>query len=442
MLIEFLIAGILGIFTGVLVGLLPGLGAAAVTLMLYPFLINFSLAEIFIFYLALMNSTQYYGSISATVFGVSGEVSSLPAVRHGHQLFLNGQGNQALCYASTGSFFAALIGILMFVAIAVAFYSQFVFMLKGSVVLSLLSVALAIILLTSNKKIAAVIFGVLGAAAGQVGYNDLLDIRFLTFGIPQLDGGLSLFPIFCGLIIVPILLQQHRLSKSSSVPNNHRVSFKTRLRLLFDLQYWPSICRGGVIGFFVGLIPGCSYTVSSNIVDSVEGKLVGEDQKLKRLVAAEAANNSGSVSVLIPMLILAIPIVFSEAIILGIAESKGFGYTNSIEVFGQYFWPIVIVLISINLLNWVLSGVFYNAIIQLYRLISKYVYLIVFVISLVMMFWLGYQEHRFWFYVVSFVVSLIFGLLTIKYDNEKFVFVYTYFVSTIMSDEIYRQFLI
>jgi TctA family transporter len=174
----------------------------------------------------------------------------------------------------------------------------------------------------------------------------------------------------------------------------------------------------------------------------VEGKLVGNDQAVKRLVAAESANNSGSVSVLIPMLILSIPIVFSEAVILGIAESKGFSYTNSIEMFGQFFWPIVFVLIVINLINWLLSGVFYNAIISIYSVLSKYVYLIVAVISIVMMLWLGYHEHRFWFYIVSFFISLIVGMLTTKYDNEKFVFVYTYFVSTIMSDEIYRQFLI
>jgi TctA family transporter len=174
----------------------------------------------------------------------------------------------------------------------------------------------------------------------------------------------------------------------------------------------------------------------------VEGKLVGDDQAVKRLVAAESANNSGSVSVLIPMLILAIPIVFSEAVILGVAESKGFSYTNSIEMFGQFFWPIVFVLIVVNLINWLLSGVFYNAIIFIYSVLSKYVYLIVAVISLAMMLWLGYQEYRFWFYIVSFFISLIVGMLTTKYDNEKFVFVYTYFVSTIMSDEIYRQFLI
>jgi putative tricarboxylic transport membrane protein len=442
MVFELAIAGALGISTGILVGMLPGLGAAAVTLMLYPFLINFNLFEIFVFYIALMNSTQYYGSISATVFGVSGEVSSLPAVRHGHQLFLNGQGHQALCYASTGSFFASLIGISLFVLVAAVFYSQFVFMLKGSVVLSLLSLALVIILLTSGKKIAAIVFGVLGFVIGQVGYNDLLDFRFLTFGISQLDGGLSLFPIFCGLIIIPVLWQQYVLSKSKAGTHNCPVPLSTRLKLLFDLQYWPSIFRGGTIGFFIGLIPGCSYTVSSNIVDSVEGKLVGNDQAVKRLVAAESANNSGSVSVLIPMLILSIPIVFSEAVILGIAESKGFSYTNSIEMFGQFFWPIVFVLIVINLINWLLSGVFYNAIISIYSVLSKYVYLIVAAISIAMMLWLGYHEHRFWFYIVSFFISLIVGMLTTKYDNEKFVFVYAYFVSTIMSDEIYRQFLI
>jgi len=212
--------------------------------------------------------------------------------------------------------------------------------------------------------------------------------------------------------------------------------------LLIDFRHWTSVARGGVIGFVVGLIPGCSYLISSNIASSVEGKIVKDNQSIKQLIAAESANNSGSISVLIPLLLLAIPIVFSEAVILGIAESKGFGYTTSLELFDQNFSYIIAVLFVANLINWTLTGVFYNVIVSVYSYLSKYVYLAVAIICMGMLSWQGYQEYRFWFSIISFLIAVTIGLLTMRYNDEKFVFVYTYFVSTIMSDEIYRQFII
>jgi putative tricarboxylic transport membrane protein len=441
-MVEIVSAGALGIISGIAIGLLPGIGTATTLLLLYPVLFQFDLMHVFVFYLSLMSSTQYYGSVSAIVFGVAGEVSSLPAVKHGHKLFLQGQGAQALCYTSSGSFFAAMMSLVCFWLISVAFYDYFIFMLKGQVMLTLLSIALIVIVLTSDKKIAAVCFAALGAVAGQVGYDQLHNVRFLTFGIPELEGGLNLFPIFCGLIIIPILWQQMSTKLVSKIPTVKRVDFSDRLRLLIDFQHWTSVARGGAIGFVVGLIPGCSYLISSNIASSVEEKIVNPDQSIKQLIAAESANNSGSISVLIPLLLLAIPIVFSEAIILGIAETKGFSYATSLALFDQNFWYIVAVIFVANLINWGLAGIFYNVIISVYGYLSKYVYLIVAIICIGMLLWQGYQEYRFWFSVISFLVAVTIGLLTMRYNDEKFVFVYTYFVSTIMSDEIYRQFIL
>jgi putative tricarboxylic transport membrane protein len=441
-MVEIVLAGLLGTVSGIAIGLLPGIGASSTMLLLYPVLLQFDLTQVFVFYLALMSATQYYGSVSAIVFGVAGEVSSLPAVRHGHKLFLQGKGDYALCYTSSGSFLAAMASIICFGLISFIFYDYFIYLLKGKVILGLLMAALIIILLTSNKKIPALAFAILGVVAGNVGYDKLHNTRFLTFGIPELEGGLSLFPIFCGLIIIPILWQQILNRSNLTLRAQNHVSFFNRLKMLIDLRHWTSVVRGSVVGFFVGLIPGCSYTVSSNIASSIEGKIVHQDHDIKQLVAAESANNSGSVSVLIPLLLLAIPIVFSESVMVSIAESKGFSYTTSLELFKTNFWYIMTVLITANLINWGLTGFFYNAIISIYNYTSKYVYIAAGAVCLGLLVWQGYQDYRFWFSILSFVAALIIGLTTVRYNDEKFVFVYTYFVSTIMGDEIYRQFLI
>lgn len=443
-ILSLLLPGSLGIITGILIGLLPGLGASATMLMLYPVLFQFDIISLFVFYIALVNSTQYYGSVSAIVFGLTGEVSSLPAVKHGHYLFRQGLGKEALIYTSSGSFIASMIALLMFAIISFVLSDFFIFMLKGSVILTLLITAFIVIVFTSKNPWLSLVFGLLGLMLSQVGYDDLHKIRILTFGTTMLEGGLPIFPIFCGLIIIPLIFHYGRSNESVSVETS-LVSLKERLTLLFDFKYIINIIRGSVIGFFVGLIPGCSYSVSSNIVDTVEGRLVDDDldenrKSFKRLVAAESANNAGAVSVLIPMIILAIPIVFSEAILLGIAETKGFDYNISVDFFHDYFYVLILSILTVNIVNWVLSGLFFNVIIKLYAKMQKFIYPLVATICLLLMGYMAIEESQFILSLFTFAFSLALGLI-IKSEEPKFVLIYTFFVSTIILDEFYRLFL-
>lgn len=439
-------SGLSGIIIGILVGLFPGLGAASILLMLYPVLFNFDIISLIVFYIALVNSTQYYGSISAIVFGISGEISSLPAVRHGHSLFNNGHGKQALIYTSTGSFTASVVSLILFVTLSIMFSDFFVLMLKGSVIFSLLVLAFFIIVITSSKPLLSLLFGILGLILSQIGYDDLHNQRILTFGTTMLEGGLPIFPIFCGLIIIPLIYRFNKSKSSLSVIDRERLALSERIRYLLDFSYFKSVLRGSFLGFFIGLIPGCSYSVSSNIVDNVEGKIVIEDknkitQSFKRLIAAESANNSGSVSVLIPLLIMAIPIVFSESILLGILEIKGFNYSVSVEYFKDNIVLLSTIILVVNIINWIVSGIFYNIILRIYQSIEKFIYQFVAILSIVIMMSMAHVDSQVLVSILTFFISLVIGMI-IKNDDSKFVLVYSFFVSTIVTDEFYRLFLI
>ena len=80
MVVE-LFAIVIGMLLGMFMGLLPGIGAAGLMLMLYPLLLlpPVDIWVLMCIYIGITNSGQYYGSVSACVFGVLGEPSSLPA---------------------------------------------------------------------------------------------------------------------------------------------------------------------------------------------------------------------------------------------------------------------------------------------------------------------------------------------------------------------------
>lgn len=442
-IVSFVIPGILGILLGIITGLLPGIGSASLMLILYPFLYQLSLESLFVFYLALINSTQYYGSVSAITFGLIGEISSLPAVKTGNRLFHLGLGHHALQVTATSSFVASLLSLSCLIIISVFMAKHISFIFNGELILYLLFLSSIVIVFTSKDKITSLTFLALGLIASQIGYNDLHNVRFLTFGVDSLDGGLPIFPIICGLLIVPLILENW--STNTSVLSFSKVSLVSRIKSISDLSFFPSTFRGSVIGFITGLIPGSSYTISSNIADSIERKFFSEPDKTtsltKRLVSAEAANNSGSVSVLIPLLLLALPIVVSEAVFLSVAQSKGFGNTINVDYLNDNLVWIALTILIVNFTNWILSGVFYNVILSVYHNFKNILYPLIIFILISILFFQALEQERIYLFSITFLISLCVGLI-IKNTESKFAFIYAFFVSTLFLDEFYRKFLL
>lgn len=438
---ELVLAMMLGNLAGILVGILPGIGPTALLVMTYPALSYFELWPLFIFYFALLNASQYYGSVSATVYGVAGELSSIPAVRNGHHLFNQGQGDTALIYAATGSFFASLFAIVIFVSL-VKLDSFSVFMSSSWRITFLITALVAIVLFTKNR-LHGLIFAIIGLAIGKIGYDVLTGNRFLTFGISDLDSGLPFFPLFCGLILIPLLISGYQQSQHAGI-KFHSVSFGRRINTLLNPKYIGSIFRGSIIGFFSGLIPGASYTISSNIAEWVENKFFQTknqiSQNFKNLISAESANNAGSISVLIPLVALAIPIVSSEAVLLSVAETKGFGINVSVDMLTDNIVLITLFLVLINLFNWTVSGLFYNQMVSLYRISQNYVYHLVALLCVGIMIYFAWQDYQLWLSTIVFLTSLFVGLL-IKDVQSKTCFIFAYFIAEMLSDELTRYFI-
>ena len=317
---------------------------------------------------------------------------------------------------------------------------SFLWMMKGKVVFILLCFASILLIATSGRYLLATVCLALGIVSSLVGYDDFFEQRILTFGITQLDGGLPMFPIFCGLLVIPIAWENLQTTPKDQL---HVISGSIidRAKLLFQYIRKPSIMRGTVIGFFSGFIPGMGYIVSSNIAATAERRWYSTDDedktRLNTLMSAEAANNAGSVSVLIPLLLLGLPIVSSEAIFMGAAELKGFSITNTYEWFMMH-WPwLLTLLVVINTFNWIIAGVFFNVILSLYQSSRKLIYYSLIALACSMMIYSGWEEQRLLLNLAVFGFTLPIGFY-IVHNASKFIFVYGYFVSELIVDEAYR----
>ena len=423
-----------GILVGSIVGMLPGIGPAMILLATTPLISHFDLVNLFIFYSCLISSSQYFGSVSAVVYGVAGEISSVPAAENGHALFRQGKGAYALSTTSTASLCAGIWGI----ALMLLTYTNIDRMTWIYDIKVLISIYLAVIIgmiVYTQKPLFSLVCMILGIALGKLGFDSLFLVHILVPEYTMLDAGLPFYAMFSGLIIIPALWRYLKSSPVASEGFAEWPPIAERIRTMFTLPCKASIVRGGIVGGFIGLVPGASYMLSSNVADRIESRF--NSTRLSRLLAAESANNSAAITVLLPLLLIGIPIVFSEGIILGIAETKGFGYTVSLEFVAEHVPLIALMLFIGNLVAWVSAGVFYSFAISLYNWAKRWIYHAIIGVVIASVCYAGYNEHQVVLPLITFVIASIIGML-IPYEDSKFVLVFGFFLSDSIIDNLYR----
>ena len=78
-MIDFFIAGTLGLLLGIVAGILPGLGTGSLLGILFIFLLQAPAEAVIVFYLGILISGQYFGSVTAILTGVPGDPSAIPS---------------------------------------------------------------------------------------------------------------------------------------------------------------------------------------------------------------------------------------------------------------------------------------------------------------------------------------------------------------------------
>ena len=100
-------------FIGVLVGLLPAMGAFFTLILLYPVVSGMSPLALIIFYAILINARDFSGSVSALNFGLMGETTSLPVLQERKLIVENNGQKIALKNTMLDSIIGMLMGIII-----------------------------------------------------------------------------------------------------------------------------------------------------------------------------------------------------------------------------------------------------------------------------------------------------------------------------------------
>lgn len=426
---------IVGTLLGFIAGFIPGIGNVVVMLIAFPFLGTADLYQLLIFYMAMASASHFSGSIVATTLGIPGDISSLPAVKEGHKLFINGNGNFAISSTAIGGILGSIISILVVYSVmpfALFLVKNFYNNLLQVLILS--TASLLIIFLINRYYVINFILFSFGILLSTIGFNETPKFVFASDIIPyqtfpSLYQGLPFFPVLVALFVIPKMIKS--LNDYKEFQTNNNILYKDTSKLIDHLNvFWKhkySALRGSFFGGLVSLIPHVHTALSSNLSYSLE-----KSRRIKRkeyknqgdigsLVAAETANNTTSVISMLPLLIIGIPIATSEAILLLIIEQNFYtvNYTTVIE--SGLFNHIILWFLLSTVLCFIFSWPIISYVNYFRKISLRTLFTISIIFIIVLMIYIGYRDMNHWYTIVVFLLLIPIGILLRNYDTMPLV---------------------
>jgi putative tricarboxylic transport membrane protein len=308
-------ATLLGIAIGILPGLTATMGVALLVTFTYPMAPDQAILTLMCVYVGAI----YGGSRTAILLNIPGTPASAATTLDGHPLARQGKAGLAMGLATTSSALGTVVGVVFLALLAPLLgetalkFGSYEFFWLG-----LFGVLISGQMTASDNPLKGYIAGILGLIVAMVGMEGLHAYRRFTFGMPALGGGIDLIPAMVGAFgLAEILgtvkrgIQAHVASVNDRVVPSFREVF----------QYWRTIIRSGVIGTFIGIIPGVGEDVGAWSSYAAARRFSKKPEEFGKgsqegLIAAETGDNAVIPGAMIPTLTLAIPGSAASAVLI------------------------------------------------------------------------------------------------------------------------------
>lgn len=303
---------LLGVSLGIIWGALPGLSTTMAMALLIGFTSTMDQNVSICFMLGVYTGSVFGGAISAILINIPGTPDAVPTMIEGSALAKKGKAGSALGTAIFGSFIGNWLGIILLVflmpfliSIALNFKSWEMFLL------SMIGISVCGTMCSGELPLKGWIVGWIGIIIAMVGIDPIFGIERFTFNNPNLYDGLNYVPILIGLFGICEIIKTLPDKNHTPIPKKIGKLFLPLKKLS---QYIKPAFRSGLIGTFIGAIPGAGANVASFLSYDIgkrraklnEKKLWGKGS-YEAIVCAEVANNANIGGSMLPTLALGIP---------------------------------------------------------------------------------------------------------------------------------------
>lgn len=304
---------------GIIVGMLPGLTATMGVALMTTLTFKMATSNAVIILVCMYIGAIYGGSRSAILLNIPGTPANAATAVDGYPLAKLGRAGEAIGISTTGSFLGSLIGMVM-----LAFFTPIIgnFALKFQSYeffwLSIFGIVICGNLTAPKDPLKGWIAGFLGLFVSTIGMENMHAFKRFTFGWHSLTGGIALLPAMVGAfgfaeIIIVMKFPKYEVVKTKIervVPRVKEV-----------LKYWKTILRSGLVGTFVGAVPGVGENISAWLSYDLARRSSKKPEEygkgsVEGLISAETGNNACVAGAMIPVLSLAIPGSAPAAVLL------------------------------------------------------------------------------------------------------------------------------
>lgn len=328
---ESLIAIVLGVAAGQMLGAIPGLTASMAVAILIPYSFYFSPWVGIPMLLGMFKGSLFGSSTTAILIRTPGAPAASATVLDGYPLAKQGKGAKAIKMALYASVFGDTFSDICLIFFA-SLLAMVALMFGPAEYTILIALALASLGMLSSKPAWKGLLAMLvGVVIGTIGLDPMTASERLTFGSPELEEGIGLIPMLIGFLAVSEVFRQMESSladlsgraiRYSKKPEDNRVSwaeFKSCVPVLF---------RSSILGTIIGAMPGLGSTVAAFLAYGEARRTSKQPEKfgkgsLEGIAAPEAANNAVSGANLIPLLAFGIPGDIAAALILSAFMIQG-----------------------------------------------------------------------------------------------------------------------
>ncbi len=317
MLFHVAWATLLGIFVGSLPGLTATMGVALMTTLTYSLETDAAILVIICMYVGAI----YGGSRSAILLNIPGTPASAATSLDGYPLAKAGKAGYAMGLATLSSSLGTLVSIACLIILApplaeaaLKFGSYEFFWL------AVFGIVISGQLTGGVNPIKGYIAGILGLMVAMIGSEGIhAHVRF-NMGWSELNGGIGLIPAMVGAfgfaeVLTAMWNKKAKLVSSKDTTSRHLPHFK-------DVwKYKRTIGRSGIIGTFIGIIPGVGEDIGAWASYAAAKRSSKEKPEFGKgstegLIAAETGNSAVVPGSLIPAITLAVPGSAASAVLI------------------------------------------------------------------------------------------------------------------------------
>ena len=310
-----------GVLLGILVGVLPGLGAPNGVSLMLPLTFTMDPVSAIILLTSLYWGALFGGSTTSILFNIPGEPSSVATTFDGHPMAKQGRATEALSFAFLSAGFGAMAGVILITLLS-GWVASFALRFSSPEYFAVYFMTFASFIgLGGASPFKTIVSMGIGFTLASVGMDSVSGNIRLTYDFDILLGGISFLIAVIGLFGIGELLQTMEEGLKFD-----GVQAKVRIRDVLSTaakmpRYWFALLRSSLIGIWMGITPGgptaasfMSYAMAKRSSRTPERFGKGEPEGV---IAPETADHAAGSAAMLPMLALGIPGSATAAVMMG-----------------------------------------------------------------------------------------------------------------------------